>query len=102
MKFKTIALMIFLSLFIAIGTVHAQLSASHTVGDQGLLAGSQAPAGFYLNYFFYNYDTSKIVGKNGAELTFPGSVSATAHVFGFLAVTKKQFLGATYGASAFF
>ena len=101
-KFKAIHLTIFLILFVAVGSVHAQLSASHVVGDMGLQSGSQAPPGVYAIYFLYNYDFSTIVGSNGQELKLQnGDISAWAHVFGGMVVTKKTILGGTYGAAAF-
>jgi hypothetical protein len=103
MKLKTIQLTVLLSLFLAIGTAHAQLSASHIVGDQGLMSGSQAPPGMYFIYFLYNYDTSTIVGPNGGQLSFQnGDISAWGHAFGASVVTNKRILGGNYGASAFF
>ena len=103
MKFKAIQLTIILLLFICVGSVHAQLAASHAVGDQGLQSGSQAPRGMYAIYFLYNYDFSTIVGPNGQELKLQdGSISAWAHVFGGMVVTKKTILGGHYGAAAFF
>ena len=103
MKTKRIQLIIILSLFLSAGTAHAQLSASHAVGDQGLLSGSQGPPGVYAIYFLYNYDFSTIVGPNGGELKLRnGDVSAWAHILGLSVVTKKKFLGANYGATIFF
>jgi len=104
MKFTTILLTLLLCISFAMSTAHAQLSASHVVGDQGLLAGSQAPPGYYLIYLLYNYDTSTIVGPNGNEINFQNGkdISAWAHAFGGLVVTNKMFLGAHYGASMFF
>jgi hypothetical protein len=103
MKSKIIQFTVVLCLFFAIRTAHAQLSASHIVGDQGLQAGSQPPPGIYMIYFLYNYDTSTIVGPNGGELSFKnGDVSAWGHAFGASLVTNKKILGGNYGASAFF
>jgi len=103
MKLKTIQLTVLLSLFLAIGNVHAQLSATHLVGDQGLMSGSQAPPGFYTAYLLYNYDTSTIVGPNGRELNFKnGDLSLWVHALAFTVVTKKQILGANYGAGMVF
>jgi hypothetical protein len=103
MKLKTIQLTALLILGIVVGTAHAQLSANHIVGDQGLLAGSQAPPGYYAIYFLYNYDTSTIVGQNDNEFNFrEGDISVWGHAFGFSVVTNKIFLGAHYGASMFF
>lgn len=103
MKYKAIQLAMILTLFLAAGTAYAQLSASHIVGDQGLMSGSQPPPGAYLIYFLYNYDTPTIVGPNGGELSFQnGDISAWGHAFGFSVVTKRQIFGANYGASMFY
>jgi hypothetical protein len=103
MKLKLILLSISAILFVAVGAAHAQLSASHVVGDMGLQVGSQGPPGVYVIYFLYNYDFSTIVGPNGEELTAQnGDISAWAQVFGGSIVTTKKILGGTYGASAFF
>src|SRR5262249_53118335 len=103
MKFRTIGLVILLCLSFAVGTAHAQLSATHLVGDQGLMSGSQAPPGFYLAYLLYNYDTSTIVAPNGRELTFQnGDISLWMHSAAFSIVTNKKILGANYGAGFVF
>jgi hypothetical protein len=103
MKIKAVQLTIFLVLFVAVGSVHAQLSGSHAVGDQGLQSGSQGPPGVYAIYFLYNYDFSTIVGTEGREFELPnGDISAWAHVIGGSIVTKKKILGGFYGATAFF
>jgi hypothetical protein len=102
MKFKAIQLTICLILFVVVGTAHAQLSASHAVGDQGLQSGSQAPPGVYAIYFLYNYDFSTIVDTNGGELNLQnGDISAWAHVFGGSVETNRKILGGYYGATAF-
>jgi len=104
MKFRMIQFVILLCLSFAVGSAHAQLSATHLVGDQGLMSGSQAPPGFYLAYLLYNYDTSTIVaGPNGRELSFQnGDISLWLHSAAFSIVTNKKILGANYGASIVF
>jgi hypothetical protein len=62
-------------LLLAVPSAHAQLSGSNISGDFGLKSGSQAPPGIYLGYFLYGYDSSKIVGQDGREL----SLSPTAN-----------------------
>jgi hypothetical protein len=81
-----------------VGTALAQLSGSHVVGDLGLKSGSQAPPGVYLTYFLYDYDSSKIVGQDGRELSLTnGEIQVFAHAPVFSVVTKKKILGANYG-----
>ena len=82
-----------------VGTALAQLSGSHVVGDLGLKSGSQAPPGVYLTYFLYDYDSSKIVGQDGRELSLTnGEIQVFAHAPIFSVVTKKKIFGANYGA----
>jgi len=84
------------------GTIWAQLSGSNVPGDFGLKSGSQAPPGIYLAYLLYNYDSSKVVAKEGGELALTnGQVQIWAHIPVVSVVTKKKVLGANYGAAIF-
>ena len=56
-------------------TGHAQLSGQNTKGDFGLLAGTQAPPGFYIVSLFYDYtaDFRRVLIRMTANLNYVNS-----------------------------
>ena len=81
-------------------TGHAQLSGQNTKGDFGLLAGTQAPPGFYVIPMFYDYTADALRDKNGdrvSPIAGGGSLDARAAIVGLMWVTEKKILGGTYG-----
>ena len=83
-------------------TGHAQLSGQNTKGDFGLLAGTQAPPGFYVIPMFYDYTADTLRDQNGDKLSplgGGGSIDAQAAIVGLMWVSEKKILGGTYGFS---
>ena len=81
---------------------HAQMSGSNTKGDFGLMAGTQAPPGFYVIPLFYDYTADALRDENGdrvSPIAGGGFVDARAAIAGLMWVTEKKFLGGTYGFS---
>jgi hypothetical protein len=98
-KFLRVGVLVVMVLLLAVPSAQAQLSGSNISGDFGLKSGSQAPPGIYLGYFLYGYDSSKIVGQDGRELSLTnGEIQVWAHAPIFSLVTKKKIFGANYGA----
>ena len=83
---------------------HAQYNGSHTLGDFGVLAGTQPAAGFYTAGFYYHYSTDSIRDRNGDPVTLspdqPGNLSINAYAPILWYVSKVKILGANYGAMA--
>ena len=83
-------------------TGNAQLSGHNTKGDFGLLAGTQAPPGFYVIPMFYDYTADALRDRNGdrlAPIIGGGTVDARAAIAGLMWVSEKKILGGTYGFS---
>ncbi len=84
---------------------HAQLNGHNSLGDFGLLSGSQPAPGFYLAAFYNRYDSDLLRDRNGDPLTLspddPGSIGVNAFVPVLYWVTDAKILGANYGAMAF-
>jgi hypothetical protein len=83
-------------------TGNAQLSGQNTKGDFGLLAGTQAPPGFYVIPMFYDYTADALRDRNGdrvAPIAGGGSVDARAAIVGLMWVSEKKIFGGTYGFS---
>jgi hypothetical protein len=81
---------------------HAQLAGQNTKGDFGLLAGTQAPPGFYVIPLFYDYQADVLLDRNGDKLSpvaGGGSIDAQAAIAGLMWVSEKKILGGTYGFS---
>jgi len=97
MYFPTLLLALLLPL-----TSHAQLAGQNTKGDFGLLAGTQAPPGFYVIPMFYDYTADTLRDQNGDKLSplgGGGSIDAQAAIVGLMWVSEKKVLGGTYGFS---
>ena len=80
-------------------SVHAQLSGANTKGDYGLLAGTQAPPGFYVVPLFYDYTADTLRNRNGdslAPIELGGSINIRAAVLGMMWVSEKKILGGNY------
>lgn len=84
----------------------AQLNGHNTLGDFGVLAGSQPAPGFYAAAFYYRYDTDTIRGRNGDRVVLdPQRRGELAiHAFAPLVwyVSELQIAGANVGAAAAF
>ena len=83
---------------------HAQLNGHNSLGDFGLLSGSQSAPGLYLTSFYYRYDSDLLRDQNGDRVTLspqdPGSIGVNAFAPVLSWVTDVQILGANYGAMA--
>ena len=80
-------------------SVHAQLSGANTKGDYGLLAGTQAPPGFYVVPLFYDYTADTLRNRDGdslAPIELGGDVNIRAAVLGMMWVSEIKILGGTY------
>jgi hypothetical protein len=81
---------------------NAQLSGQNTKGDFGLLAGTQAPPGFYVIPMFYDYTADALRDRNGdrvAPIVGGGTIDARAANVGLMWVSEKKIFGGTYGFS---
>lgn len=83
---------------------HAQLNGHNSLGDFGMLSGSQPAPGLYLASFYYRYDSNLLRDKNGDRVTLssedPGSIGVNAFAPIFRWVSDVQILGANYGVMA--
>ena len=83
---------------------HAQLNGHNSLGDFGLLSGSQPGPGLYFASFYYRYDSDLLRDQNGDRVTLspqdPGSIGVNAFAPILSWVTDVQILGANYGAMA--
>jgi hypothetical protein len=78
----------------------AQLSGSNAVGDFGLKSGSQAPPGWYVGYFLYDYAASSIAVEGGEVELRDGGVNLSAHSPLLSWVSGWKIFGGSYGALA--
>jgi hypothetical protein len=82
----------------------AQLNGHNTLGDFGLLAGTQPAPGFYASAFYYRYSSDTIRNRLGDRITLdPGergdiTISALAPFVWY--VSDFKILGANYSAVA--
>ena len=80
----------------------AQLNGSHSLGDFGVLSGSQPQPGFYAALFYYRFDTDTIKDADGNTLRLtpgaPSSLGLTAAAPIAWYVSNAKVLGANYGA----
>jgi hypothetical protein len=85
-------------------TVHAQLNGSHTLGDFGVLSGTQPQPGFYASLFYVRYDTDTVKDADGNTIRLspasPGSIGITAVAPILWYVSDAKVLGASYGIMA--
>jgi hypothetical protein len=90
-----------LTLLLAV-PAQAQLNGSHSLGDFGVLSGTQPEPGFYAALFYLRYDTDTIKDADGntvsASQGSPGSIGISAAAPLLWYVSKTKLLGANYGA----
>ena len=82
------------------GPAAAQLNGFNIKGDQGLKAGSQAPAGIYYGAPLYWYGSDTIKNLDGRTLTTTGGLDMFLGGPLVNVVTTKKLLGANYGFAA--
>lgn len=81
----------------------AQMNTQHVKGSFGVKAGSQAPPGqYYIAPLLFVYSTDDVRNKNGDKLPIDASITASLFGAGISIVTKKTFLGASYGFNVLF
>ena len=56
-----------------VAPAQAQLSGSHTLGDFGVLAGTQPKPGLYGAFFYYHYAADELRNGDGKTTVLPGS-----------------------------
>lgn len=82
----------------------AQLNGHNTLGDFGLLAGTQPAPGFYAAAFYYRYHTDTIRNRSGDRITFDpdqrGDITVNAFAPFIWYVSDFKILGGNYGALA--
>ncbi len=82
----------------------AQFNGHNLLGDFGLMAGSQAPPGFYAGYLTARYSTDTLRGPQGG--TLPGSGERSLETYAHMGVVNwvldKKVLGANIGGMAAF
>ncbi len=100
-RLTTFGLVCGLTLFAA-PPAFAQLNGMHTLGDSGVLSGTQPAPGLYAAMFYYRYDTTTLKDKNGATVGpnagEPASVTLNAYTPIFWYVSPAKLAGATVGA----
>lgn len=79
------------------GVATAQLNGFNIKGDQGLKAGTQAPAGVYLGATLDWYGADTIKDREGRAISNAGEVGLFLGGPLLNVVTKKTLLGGTYG-----
>jgi hypothetical protein len=75
---------------------NAQLNGHNLRGDYGLSAGSQPPPGWWVGFFYPNYDIDKLRDRNGDELPFAGDIDVQAIAPFFWWVGEFKILGGNY------
>jgi len=97
---------IFIFLLFISTSVYAQFKGHNSLGDFGIMAGSQPDPGLYASAFYLNYHTDKILDANGDQITFdpgnPGDISVSALAGLVWYVSDLKILGANYGAFVVF
>lgn len=88
-------------LWIAV-TSQAQYKGDHIPGFTGLQSGTQPPPGLYVGSLVWIYPTSTIKDSNGNSVTLPGSLTSTAPMILFNAVSNLKLFGGNVGASVAF
>ncbi len=97
-----ISIIILLTVFVA----DAQMKGGNTLGDYGVMCGTQPPSGLYTSLFYYNYNTNKVLNANGDKVTFapsqPGEISFNAIAGVVWWVSDFKILGGTYSSMGTF
>lgn len=65
----------------------------------GLEPGTQAPPGIYVEDLVYVYPTDTIKDNNGNSIPLPGSITSTADLILFNAVSDVKILGGNFGGN---
>ena len=93
------------ALLLGSGTANAQFAGHNTRGDFGLLAGSQAPPGFYLAPIYVRYDGDTLRNSQGDSVGLDperrGSLNVNSYVLGLIWVSEIKIFGANYGVQAY-
>lgn len=86
------------------GAAHAQFNGHNSLGDFGLLSGSQPDPGLYASVFYYRFGTDMVRDRNGDVVSFStgerGSIVVNSFAGILSYVSDKKILGANYGAMA--
>ena len=84
MSKRSLKIAVFVALFIVLGrgTVEAQFNGHNSLGDFGLLSGSQPAPGFYAAAFYYRYGTDLVRNRDGDQVGFDLSDPSELTVLG--------------------
>ena len=91
-------------LCVGAGSIQAQFNGHNSLGDFGLLSGSQPAPGFYAAAFYYRYGTDAVRNRNGDRLGFevgdPSNLTVSAFAPILWYVSGAKVLGANFGVMA--
>jgi hypothetical protein len=83
---------------------HAQFLGHNTLGDYGLMSGTQAPPGFYLSGLYFRYDGDRLRTASGTSITpedidpaLRPDLGVNAIGVGVTYITNAKLLGANVG-----
>ena len=81
---------------------HGQFNGANTLGDFGVLSGSQPGPGFYFSPFYYRYDIDDVIDGSGDAVDLlpsedPADLSLNAFAPILYWVSGKKIFGANYG-----
>lgn len=104
-RFSTIA--VFIAALVSIATAaSAQFNGHNSLGDFGMLSGTQPDPGLYATAFYYRYDIDSIRGRSGNALTLDpersGDITLNAIAPFFWYVSDFKLAGANVGTAAAF
>ena len=95
---------VFVLAILLVPDARAQYNGHNSLGDFGLMSGSQPAPGFYITGFYYRYGANEILNRNGERLTLspdePGEITINAIVPLIWYVTDLKIFGANYGVMA--
>jgi hypothetical protein len=82
----------------------AQYNGHNTLGDFGLMSGTQLDPGFYLAGMYYYYGVDEVLNRKGERVTLapedPGEITINALVPLVYYISNFKILGANYGVMA--